>query len=299
MPIKSNPLGGLLILVLLVSCTGQSQLDQYFKEYDYSDIGYELNNPETSYPMPFELVEISGLTMIDDSTIGCVQDEKGKFFIFDLVSKSVTRDIEFHENGDYEGVEMVGSQVYAIKSNGRIYRFPFTEQEVVEAESFSTKLSPRNDVEGLGYDPVAGHILVACKEDPEVNENDARGRAVYALDTELMDIGDDPIYALSRKEVNTINAEKGPPWKDDKINFKPSGVAVHPETHDIYVLCNVGKLLILLGRDGTLKDIYHLNPRILRQPEGICFDSAGNLYISNEGKGRRANILFFSYKPGV
>jgi uncharacterized protein YjiK len=42
---------------------------------------------------------------------------------------------------------------------------------------------------------------------------------------------------------------------------------------------------------GELLAMAELNPKIYAQPEGICFDPSGTLYISNEGNGNKANIL--------
>ncbi len=41
--------------------------------------------------------------------------------------------------------------------------------------------------------------------------------------------------------------------------------------------------------------IKQLDKKTFRQPEGICFDPEGNLFISNEGQGGKANILIFKY----
>jgi uncharacterized protein YjiK len=84
------------------------------------------------------------------------------------------------------------------------------------------------------------------------------------------------------------------PGKDDSP-FAPSEIAIHPITHDIYVLCSVGKLLIVLNDDGVIQYITSLDPSIFRQPEGITFFENGDMLISDEAKGHHANILKFTY----
>lgn len=85
------------------------------------------------------------------------------------------------------------------------------------------------------------------------------------------------------------------PSKAD-VSFKPSAIAIHPQTKNIYVLGSVGKLLIVCNYNGEIISVVELNPALFLQPEGICFDPAGALYISNEGKESVATILKFQPK---
>ena len=78
-----------------------------------------------------------------------------------------------------------------------------------------------------------------------------------------------------------------------KKAFMPSGIAVHPETRDIYIVATVGKLLIVLNPEGHTKHLVPLSPRVFRQPEGICFTTGGDLIISNEGQDGRGKIQLF------
>jgi len=82
----------------------------------------------------------------------------------------------------------------------------------------------------------------------------------------------------------------------DKVEFFPSGIAVHPSTHDIYIISTKGnKCIACYNHSGQLKSFEYLDKDLLPQPEGICFDAAANLYISTEGKhGEAAAIYKFS-----
>jgi uncharacterized protein YjiK len=79
-------------------------------------------------------------------------------------------------------------------------------------------------------------------------------------------------------------------YKGD-VSFQPSGVAVHPISGNMYVLGSVGKMLIVYSRVGEFLAMVELNPKTYAQPEGICFFPNGTLFISNEGKGNKANIV--------
>jgi len=52
-------------------------------------------------------------------------------------------------------------------------------------------------------------------------------------------------------------------------------------------------MLIILNPKGEIEDLIPLDPKIFRQPEGICFSPNGDLYISSEGKGKSGYILKF------
>ena len=54
-------------------------------------------------------------------------------------------------------------------------------------------------------------------------------------------------------------------------------------------------MLVECTPKGKLQKVYSLNYSHFQQPEGISFDINGDLYISNEAKGGKANILNFNY----
>ncbi len=79
-----------------------------------------------------------------------------------------------------------------------------------------------------------------------------------------------------------------------KGSFKPSAIAVHPQTGDIYVVASVGKALLVYSREGLLLHVKSLDPDLFPQPEGMCFGRDGTLYIAHEGAGKQARVHAFS-----
>jgi hypothetical protein len=62
-------------------------------------------------------------------------------------------------------------------------------------------------------------------------------------------------------------------------------ISVQPVTNDIFILSTRGdKCLAVFGRDGILKNFTYLDRERYLQPEGICFNHNGDLFISTEGK---------------
>ena len=77
----------LILLLLFSSSFGliAQEADKY-KLYEHTDYNfpYQLGKPDKSWELPDKLIEISGLSFIDEYTLACIQDEKGNIYIFNL-----------------------------------------------------------------------------------------------------------------------------------------------------------------------------------------------------------------------
>ena len=84
----------------------------------------------------------------------------------------------------------------------------------------------------------------------------------------------------------------------EKVDFYPSAIGVHPVTHDIYIISTKDtKCIAQFSHDGKLKAFDYLENDMLPQPEGICFDANGDMYISTEARhGKPAFIYKFTMK---
>ncbi len=277
-----------------------------FLEPDTFNIPYDLENPQSIYKLPAALYEISGIAFYKDNLIACVQDEKGFVYLYDFDRKEVTKEIEFGKDGDYEGIAVVEETIYVLKSNGDIYRIKNPEKKDPKVKKIETPLSAANDCEGLAYDQVSNSLLIACKGTAsyENHKFDKRSKAIHSLNLDSLKFNTHPAYLVdvnvilesteldsylrfSYKIMEHLNTGRN-------IVFQPSGVAVHPISNHIYILASVGKLLVVLDREGRMLEIQPLNKNIFRQPEGICFNADGDLYVSNEGRGGKGTILVFN-----
>jgi len=127
-------------------------------------LSYDLENPEKVYSLPNELDEISGISYYNQNRLACVQDEKATIYIFDLITEKVERKISFGKDGDFEGVEIIGTTAWALKSNGNLYQVKnFDNKHELKVEKYETALNKKNDAEGLAYDKANNRLLIACK----------------------------------------------------------------------------------------------------------------------------------------
>jgi uncharacterized protein YjiK len=269
---------------------------------------YDLKKPDVKVTLPNDLIEISGLCWMSPGKLACVQDEDGIIFIYDLNKQAIAREIEFEDDGDYEGIELMGEDAWILKSNGNLYKVnDWMDDEKRSTEKYETELSKKNDCEGLGYDPASNSLLIACKGHPRLDDEKGNSeKAIYRFDLKEKDLIKKPVYTIdldqvkNYKKYNTMTT-----WgveilsmldesKGD-VSFQPSGIAIHPLTGNLYVTGAVGDMILVLHPRGEILAMIALDTAKFRQPEGICFDPQGNLYISNEGKDSRANLMKFNY----
>lgn len=263
---------------------------------------YDLNNPAKTFKLPKDLNEISGLVYHKDQTLLAVQDENGLIFAIDSENGEINRVYGFGKDGDYEGIALVGDHVWVLKSNGNLTRLKKLEDDV-RGKVFKTHLSRSNDAEGLAYDAVNNRLLVVCKKSP--GKGIKKARAIYGFDLPTHKLSKAPVVLIDLKTVRKMLDASRAAESDGKVagmpagekggaTLKPSGIAIHPVSGDLYLLSTVPQLLLILSATGRIKSVNRLNPELFEQPEGIAFDEHQNLYISNERVCHSANILKFS-----
>ena len=270
---------------------------------------YDLKEPDQTFKMPKILEEISGLGISENGeALVAIQDEDGKLFFINRYSGEVFAEIDFWKDGDYEGVEMVGSTAYVVKSSGTVYEVKDPGTPRQEVEKYNFFLDEDNDVEGLAYDKANNRLLLACKAKAGHEKKFKHKKGIYAFSLETKTLSEEPAYFVSLDSINNY-LEKSPNIRklekiveffdpDEDFDFSPSAIAIHPVTGNIFVASSVGKLLLVLNPGGQIMHIEKLSKKVHRQPEGLCFDPDGTLYVSNEGKGDDGLIYRFNYKPG-
>lgn len=237
---------------------------------------YDFENPTEKYDLPDKLKEISGLSYYKKNQLVCVNDEQGKIFIYDINDKKIVNKIPFDKDGDYEGVEVVGDEVFVLRSDGKLKGFKIGEAFEREIDCSEPEVI---EYEGLGYDSKSKYLLLVAKERrKDVDDK----KMVYAYDFDRK-----VLFKHISIPVEQVKDEAN--GKD----FKPSGIAVHPQTGQVFIIASSGKKLLILSEKGQKEALISLNSKVYRQPEGICFSPDGQLFISSEGKDGDGYILRF------
>jgi len=275
----------------------RQRADDLFLTAEDQKFYYDFKNPEKKYFLPYVLEEVSGLGWKKGNILFAVDDETGKVFEYDLKQEDITHSITFYHGDDFEGVELVNKHLYVLRSDGDLFKIAYTSQKKVKPKKIETALNKKNDTEGLGYDPEKRWLLIACKEKGEIGDEKVKGRAFYAFDLEKEKLIEKPLFTIGTKELEAFwESKKDFDYDPDRIKFKPSAIAFHPISKDYYIISSVGRMVLVVDREGNIQATYPIAPGVLGQPEGIAFAPNGDMFISSEGEGDRGYVLKFKMK---
>lgn len=270
-------------------------------ENTYIQEAYSFENPDELFELSNDLREISGITIFDDDHLAAIEDERGKIYRLSMSTGEIIEDDRFEDDGDYEDIVRIGNTFYVLRSDGDIFEAPGWPVKKKDTIKHETILETRHDTEGLAYDALNNRLLIACKE---YAGKDLKGkRAIYAFDLDTKEVDPEPVFLIDLRQIE----QKKP---DHPLNsavrrlvspisnldgFKPSAIAIHPITGHLFILSSVRKLLVALSPNGDLEAVWELPEKTSVQPEGLTFLPNGDLFISNEGNGQKANLLRFNY----
>ncbi|MCF0070605.1 SdiA-regulated domain-containing protein [Dyadobacter sp. CY261] len=271
----------LAISLLVAGCNSTQKETEVFREYD-------LNKPE-KFNLPESLFEVSGITFDkgQNDTVYAIQDEDGKLFrlAWDVPKQLNTK---FAKKGDYEDLAIVRDRAYILKSNGSIFTFPMSEVFYGEPQGIAEVkgLLPKGEYEGMYGDETTGELYIICK-------NCAGDDSKNSVSGYILKTGSDSVITQSGSFAINVNQIKAINGKVAR-GFRPSGIAKNPSTREWYIISAVNQMIVVVDQQWNVKDVHHLNANMFIQPEGVAFDKAGNLYISNEGDDLfSGNVLKF------
>ncbi len=250
---------------LLFSCIPDKNTEK--KQEHLSSDRYQ---PVQKWILPSVLDEISGLTYYNNNQIAGVNDEQGLIFIYDLDSSKVTKTIKFNKGGDYEGIAYSAPIFHIIRSDGKLFEY---NEKTKKLKSSDLPFTKKNDIEGLCYENDST-LLLCLKGNGGKNGEKKKYQGVYR-------------YNINTKKTTIAYKFKS----DKKVGF--SGISVNTKSKQVFMLSHkTTQLFIFPISSEVIVNPIDLDVSIFHQPEGICFDKEGNLYISNEQRDlKNANIL--------
>ncbi|MBO9634305.1 MAG: hypothetical protein J7578_14415 [Chitinophagaceae bacterium] len=266
----------ILTIVLIAGftgCTGQG------RSFVPSIPGYDASKKQTVV-LDKDLLEISGMFWLANSTIAAINDEEGKVFLID------PEDGDYHvrkfgKKRDYEDIVQLDTFYFVLESNGNIHRVPINVKHVEEEYEFHRK--KKIEFESLYIDP-NNRLILLSKEQRESK----KGVLAYSFDPITMQYSDTPVYTIRWKDIRNM-------LKNNNAEFKPSAAAIHPIKKTLFIVASIGKAMLETTLDGEVLAAWQLNPDQFPQPEGLTFAPNGDMYISNEGVDGKATILKFPY----
>lgn len=239
------------------------------------------------WDVPAVLKEISGLAYISPGRFACIQDETGSVFIYRTGEEQVEKEIPFGKGGDYEDLAIAGNSVFVLESGGKIIEIEGYMGPSPRVKEYPSTLT-QFDSEGLWFDQRFNRLLIAVKEGDDEDEGGSdmtRFALVYGFDLKSRQMTREPVFRVPLEEPVV------PKEKKKRPQFKPSAIAVHPSTGEIYLLEGVRSRLLILGPDGKPKRLHLFDGKDLKQPEGMTFSPDGGLYVCGEGSKKEPGVI--------
>jgi uncharacterized protein YjiK len=261
-----------LLLVTLVA-TGIS-CDSIGQKKKYPDTPlYDLSHPHI-IDLPEALDEISGVAYYPkDTSVFAIIDEDGTLFKIPIMRPKQISSWRFDKSRDYEDVVLVDSVFYILESGGDIFTVRFNNNEVVsEKANFSDFSKKSDEFESLYYDQDIRKLVMVCKDCKEDSKETVTAFSWAMGDSSQ---GYQKLWTYNMYKVFKALGK-------DKTNLKFSAASINPFTKEIYAISSIHSVLVILSKNGEVKEVYPLDPGIYKQPEGITFTPQGDLIISSE-----------------
>jgi len=217
------------------------------------------------------------MAWLDGDRIAAVQDEEGIIYIYNLKNKKIDKEIAFGKPGDYEGITTNKEDAYVLRSDGTIFEISNFEQSTRTVKTFKTPFSDKNNMETIAIDIQANTLLLIPK-DRDLESDTYKG--IYGFSLRTKKFQNDPLFKIDLGNPVLKKYRENNRYK----TFRPSDMAMHPKTNEMYILDGAKPKLLILDTNGTIKKIYRLDKKLFPQPEGITFSPDGRLFISSEAK---------------
>lgn len=240
------------------------------------------------WEMPSELDEISAISWEGNNRIVCVQDEEGIIFSYNLSTNMVEKTINFSKSGDYEGIAIVDSTAYVLRSDGELFEIVNYRSENFEVKTHNTPFSGKNNMESMTLDKKNNRLLLVPKDK---NLEGGDYLAIYSFNLETKKTETTPVMRLPFNDPIFKNKKKDDDDKKKSHSIYPADIAINPKDGNIYILEGKNPQLLIVDVKGKPVALHNLIQESFKQPEGITFSPQGALYISNEGKNGTANIM--------
>ncbi|NJO92483.1 MAG: hypothetical protein HC831_28555 [Chloroflexia bacterium] len=175
------------ITLIILACSNYNANNQTNESTEKRGfpLKYNLLQPDKKIKLPTDLQEISALSYYTDNQLVCIQDEKADVYVVNYKTDSVTQKVKSDIYGDYEGVEYVEGNIWLIRNDGELTEIVNPGMQDESKTVFAlNKISNKNDVEGLGYDPKSNSLLLAFKAKAHLKKDEKleNTRAIYRFD---------------------------------------------------------------------------------------------------------------------
>ena len=244
--------------------------------------------PVAEWIMPPELREISGLALTARGTVLTHDDNVGRVYEIDPRTGILLKGFSLAGGvrGDFEAITIAGTDIYLMRSNGKIYKFKEgADASQVAYSVYDTGLGKECEFESMAFEADSSRLVMVCKK-----FLDKRAPKEVLMFHVPLPFGDrSAISAVHVAIKDVIGSNK---WK----NFHPSDVNIDPFTKNYVIVASHEKGLIEVTPDGEVVRSEPL-PGDHRQPEGVAITPDSLLLVSDEANVKPPAITLYRWRP--
>jgi uncharacterized protein YjiK len=271
-----------LLITLLSFTSTASEKTTVFKNYDFKNF--------QQIKITSKLKEISGLANSNDGNLFAINDETGIVYKLNPLNGDLIKRFflgRWTAEADFEGIATTEQFIYAISSNGKLYKFEEgINEQSIEYEVKNLPFSSKFDIEGLYHDIELNGLLITPKE--YAGKNYKGKRSIYFFSIKDAKVVKEPLITISLKKLKKEFNVK---------DFYPSGITKHPKTGNYLIVSARGdNVIVEVDRSGNIVGTQKLKESVHRQPEGITVLADYSLLISDEAAGKKPTITIYKYK---
>ena len=273
-----------MLVMINMACRPKTRVLKSPPHYKFSNV--------VAYKLDPKLREVSGIAWDSKSNVFLtISDASGKLFYVDKDGRLSPDEPVFGDNADYEDVALLNGVIYILRSDGLITKFiKDSTGKTYGVEAGKINLSGTNDFETMYADPARKALVVICKN---CISDDDKSVSAFAFYPDSIGFDSKPIFIIDAEKVNKLSPVK------TGIKLQPSAAAIHPVLQKLFILSSASHHLVITDLNGKVDSVYRLSPTLFPQPEGIAFTKNGDMYISNEAKMSKPNLLKFPYLPDI
>lgn len=241
------------------------------------------------FALPRQLREVSGIVVVDQHTLVCVQDEAGALFFVDLLGRAPVRREVFGPPGDYEGLAFTGGDYWVLRADGVVLRVGSKNGEFGVSGTIRLP-ADYSEWEALTSDGAG--LLLAMPKDATKGSGERHLRRVFGIDVATCTVLPEPVVTIDTRtlleqatargiDVPIRVSSKGNQRLD--LRLACSELLSVPGSRDLLLLSTADHALIRVDRRGVPLGFRALDPRDLPQPEGLALLPDGRLLVASEG----------------
>jgi uncharacterized protein YjiK len=188
--------------------------------------------------------------------------------------------------GDFEAITIVGSDVYLMTSDAKLFKFKEgPDGTQVPYSIYDTGLGKQCEFESLAYEADSSRLVMVCKR--FLDKEEPHALVIYRLPLPLGDRSKISTVRVPMQEVADTNK-----WK----NFRASDINIDPFTKNYVIIASREKGLIEVTPDGDVVRSEPL-PGDHRQPEGVAITKDSILLVSDEANVKPPAITLYRWRP--